>query len=106
MRGEQRAFTARARKSSRLEGIVFRPICLSCAGRLFIGVIVLVGELIVGLQVVRCYIERLQFRVTTEIHRRGNGGLLGPLPSAKDESDGSSAWGVALHYFPDSTMQF
>src|SRR2546425_2631720 len=105
MRGDQRALVARARKSSRLAGRVLRPMCLSCAGRLFVGLMVLVGELIVGLQIVRGDIERLQFRVAAEIHGDRSGVLLGTLPPAQDERYRRSAWGVALECFPDGHTQ-
>src|SRR5207244_2908334 len=107
MRGDQRALVARARKSSRFAGMVFRPMCLSCASRSFIGIglMVLVGELIVGLQIVRDDIERLQFWVATEIHRGGSGVLLRALPSAQDERHRRSTWCVALDCFPDGRTQ-
>src|SRR5438094_1659539 len=107
MRGDQRALVARARKSSRFAGMVFRPMCLSCASRSFIGIglMVLVGELIVGLQIVRDDIERLQFWVATEIHRGGSGVLLRALPSAQDERHRRSTWCVALDGFPDGRTQ-
>src|SRR5436309_4552636 len=105
MRGDQRALVGPARKSCRLGGTVLRPMCLNCAGRLFVGLMVLVDELIVGLQIVRGDIERLQFRVAAEIHGGGSGVLLGTLPPAQDERYRRSAWGVALKCFPDGTAQ-
>src|SRR5207248_6687628 len=84
MRGDQRALMARARKSSRLAEMVFRPTCWSCAGRSFVGFIVLVSEFIVGLQIVRDDIERFEFRVPAEIHRDRSGVLPGTLSSAQD----------------------
>src|SRR5215469_7687816 len=105
MCGDQRAFVARARKSSRLAGMVFRPMCRSCAGRSFLGLTVLVGELIVGLQVVRGDIKRFEFRVLAEIHGRESRALLGTLSSAQDERHGRSAWSIALECFLDSTAQ-
>src|SRR5437016_13053521 len=102
MRGDQRALVGRARKSSRFAGMVFRPMCLSCASRSFIGIglMVLVGELIVGLQIVRDDIERLQFWVATEIHRGGSGVLLRALPSAQDERHRRSMWCVSHESYP------
>src|SRR2546421_9579006 len=46
-----------------------------------------VSELIVGLQIVRGDIERLQFRVAAEIHGDRSGVLLGTLPPAQDRSE-------------------
>src|SRR6516162_7656778 len=105
MCGYQRAFVARARKSSRFAGMVLRPMCRSCAGRSFLGLTVLIGEFIVGLQVVRDDIERLQFRVVAEIHGGESGALLGTLSSAQDERHRRSAWSVALECFLDGTTQ-
>src|SRR5260370_35051024 len=87
--------------------MVFRPMCLSCASRSFIGIglMVLVGELIVGLQIVRDDIERLQFWVATEIHRGGSGVLLRALPSAQDEGHRRSTGRVALECFPNGRTQ-
>src|SRR2546430_11494830 len=65
----------------------------------------LVSELIVGLQIVRGDIERLQFRVAAEIHGDRSGVLLGTLPPAQDERYRRSAWGVALECFPDGHTQ-
>jgi hypothetical protein len=62
-----------------LAGMVLRPMNLSCADRSFLGLTVLIGELIVGLQVVRGDIERLQFRMVAEIHGRWSGALLRTL---------------------------
>src|SRR5260370_19434025 len=107
MRGDERALVARESKSSRFAWMVFRAMCLSCASRSFIGIwlMVLVGELIVGLQMVRDDIERLQFWVATEIHRGGSGVLLRALPSAQDEGHRRSTWRVALECFPDGRTQ-
>jgi hypothetical protein len=66
---------------------------------------VLVGELIVGLQIMRGDIERLQFWVATEIHRGGSGVLLRALPSAQDRGHRRSTWRVALECFPDGRTQ-
>src|SRR5260370_42372938 len=66
---------------------------------------VLVGELIVGFQIVRDGIERLQFWVATEIHRGGSGVLLRALPSAQDEGHRRSTWRAALGCFPDGRTQ-
>src|SRR4029077_3743543 len=80
MGGDQRVFVARARKSSRLGGITRRPICLSWVTRSFVGVVVIMAEeFIVGLQVVRFYIERLQLRVATEVDGWGSQASSGPL---------------------------
>src|SRR6516165_5681526 len=105
MCGDQRAFVARARKSSRLAGMVFRPMYRSCAGRSFLGLTVLVGELIVGLQVVRGDIERCEFWVVAEIHGGESAALLGTLLPAQDERHRRSAWRVALECFLDGTAQ-
>src|SRR5215472_54724 len=106
MRGDQCALVARARKSSRLAGMVFSPICLSWAGRSFVGLMLLVGELIIGLQVVRGNLEGLHFRMAAEIHGRGRGALLRALPSAEDERYGRSAWRIALESFLNGAAQF
>src|SRR5438105_8263263 len=105
MRGDQRALMARARKSSRLAEMVFRPTCWSCAGRSFVGFIVLVSEFIVGLQIVRDDIERFEFRVPAEIHRDRSGVLPGTLSSAQDERHRRSAWRAALEGFVDGAAQ-
>src|SRR5881398_1813365 len=105
MRGDQRALMARARKSSRLAEMVLRPTCWSCAGRSFVGFIVLVSEFIVGLQIVRDDIERFEFRVPAEIHRDRSGVLPGTLSSAQDERHRRSAWRAALEGFVDGAAQ-
>src|SRR5437764_15171573 len=96
MRGDQRALMARARKSSRLAEMVFRPTCWSCAGRSFVGFIVLVSEFIVGLQIVRDDIERFEVRGPAEIHRDRSGVLPGTVSAAQDEGQRRSAGRAAL----------
>src|SRR5207248_9444686 len=83
MRGDQRALMARAIKSSRLAEMVLRPTCWSCAGRSFVGFIVLVSEFIVGLQIVRDDIERFEFSVPGEIQLLSRGVLAGTRYSAQ-----------------------
>ena len=53
--------------ASRSAATARMPICLSCAVRLFIGWIVVAGELIIGLQVVRLYMDGFELGMTTEV---------------------------------------
>src|ERR1700758_4976013 len=105
-RGDQRALVARARKSSSSAGRARKPICSSCPDRLFSGVIVVVvGEFIVGLQVVRANVDRLGFGVTTQIDRQGCSGLGGTLVLPQQESDRRSARRIPLQGFTDGSAQ-
>src|ERR1035438_8915611 len=70
--GDQWARVASARKSTRLAGSARRPICSSCATRLFLGWLVVAGELIIGLQVVRLYMDGFELGMTTEVDCRGH----------------------------------
>src|SRR5436853_6974103 len=82
-------------------------MCMSRANRSVIGVCLMgiVGEILVGIQIVMDEIESLQFWVATEIHRGGSGVLLRALPSAQDERHRRSTWCVALDCFPDGRTQ-
>jgi len=63
----------------RESGYRAQAICRSCADRLLLGVVVVIaGEFIVGLQIVRSAFDSLGFGVTAEIdsHGRGRGSLL------------------------------
>src|SRR6266478_5564910 len=85
MCGDQRALVARATKSSKLAGSARRPICCSWWARLFIGVVgamVVVGEFIVSLQVVRLHIDGLHLGMTAKIDGHGCRRGCGLLPLA------------------------
>jgi len=75
-------------------------MCLSCAGRLFVGSWCC-GELIVGLQIVRGDIERLQFRVA--VRSTGwSGVLLGTLPRLRMNATKKRV-GCCAQVLPDGT---
>src|SRR5664279_381092 len=85
MSGDQWERVARARKSSRSAANARRPICLSCAVRLFIGGIVVAGELIVGLQIVGLYVDVFELGMTAEVDYRGR--RRGSFPLTQQEGD-------------------
>jgi hypothetical protein len=58
-------------------------------------------EFIVGLQVVRFYIERLQLRVATEVDGWGSQALSGPLTFTQEEGHRRGARSVVLERFAD-----
>ena len=87
---------ASARKSSRLAASARRPICCSCAARLFLGWIVVAGELIVGLQVVRLYVDGFELGMTAEIDCHGRRRAQFPLAFTHDRKATEDARAVPL----------
>jgi hypothetical protein len=63
------------------------------------------GELIVGLQVVRLNLERFQLRVTAEIDGRESGWFAGALVLTEKEGYGRGARSVAFECFADGATQ-
>src|SRR6516162_2706691 len=103
--GDQRVLMARARKSSKLAGNARRPICRSWVTRLFIGLIVVTGEVIVGLQVVRSNVNVLHLGMLAEIDRQGSRGRCDLLALAEQKGHGRGPWGIAFQGFANRTAQ-
>src|ERR1035437_3226257 len=87
MSGDQWDRVARARKSSRFAASARRPICSICAARLFLGWFVVAGELIVGLQVMRLYIDGFELGMTAEVDCYGYRRAEFPLAFTQQEGN-------------------
>src|ERR1700693_387936 len=95
--GDQWALLARARKSSSCVGTARSPICWSCAGKLFLGIVVVLiaGEFIVNLQVMRPNFDRLSLRMVAEIEGQARRARL----TAQQECDSGGVGSIALQRF-------
>jgi len=95
---------ARARKSSRFSGRGPQADLLQLS-RQIIFVVVLLGEFIVDLQVLGLHVESSQFRVLTEVDRRGCPSLSGALVLAEEEGYGRDSGRTMFQCFTDGFAQ-
>src|ERR1700688_4829117 len=103
--GDQWERVARARKSSRLAASARRPICCSCAPRLFLGWIVVAGELIVGLQVVRLYVDGFELGMTAEVDCHGRRRVQFPLAFTQQEGNRRCTWSAPFKRLADGETE-